>query len=87
MGAYSGSDAKYPPSVNCRKTNWYNKSGVNYLNSTSGGCSNVSFSFGGGNSGWSGGCGQGSGGVCSNPDSHGTNGWITATHYLNSGSE
>jgi gliding motility-associated-like protein len=83
VGAYSGSSYEtFPSSVNCRETNWYNKSGVNYLNSTSGGCSNVSFSFGGGNSGWSGGCGQGSGGACSNPDSHGTNGWITATHCL-----
>ena len=83
VGNYSGSTFQtFPNAINCRETNWYNKSSINYLSSTSGGCSAVSFSFGGSGSGWTGGCNQSSGGGCLTPDNHGTNGWLTATHCI-----
>lgn len=83
VGNYSGGTFQtFPSAINCRETNWYNKSSINYLSSTSGGCGAVTFSFGGSGSGWTGGCNQSSGGGCLNPDNHGTNGWITATHCI-----
>nr|HMT29670.1 gliding motility-associated C-terminal domain-containing protein [Bacteroidia bacterium] len=83
IGTYnSGTFQTFPSSVNCRETNWYNKNNINYLTGTSGGCGAVSYSLGGNNSGWSGGCAQAASGACLSPDVHGTNGWIQATHCI-----
>ncbi len=80
IGSYNSSTyLVFPEIINCREQNWYNKNNVSYLTSTSGGCGNVNFSFGGGNSGWSGGCAQSGNGACGSNDIHGTNGWITAS--------
>jgi gliding motility-associated-like protein len=72
----------FPSSLNCREINWYNKNSVNYLGNNGAGCNSVNYSFGGAPSGWSGGCAQNSAGGCLNPDNHGTNGWITASHCI-----
>ncbi len=80
IGAYNSSTyLVFPDSINCREQNWYNKNNISYLTSTSGGCGNVNYSFGGGNSGWSGGCAQSGNGACGSNDIHGTNGWVTAS--------
>jgi hypothetical protein len=83
VGSYSSSTYQvFPNALNCREQNWYNKNNINYLNGTSGGCGAVSFSLGGTNSGWSGGCAQAASGACISNDIHGTNGWVTATHCI-----
>ncbi len=83
VGTYNSATFQmFPSSINCREQNWYNKDNVNYLSGTSGGCTAVSFTFGGSKNGWSGGCSQAASGACTTPDAHGSNGWLTATHCL-----
>ncbi len=83
IGSYnSGVFLNFPNAVNCREQNWYNKNNINYLTGSSGGCTAVSFQFGGDKNGWSGGCSQSASGACTSPDNHGTNGWVTSTHCI-----